>query len=27
LKVDPDAITPSTTLAKIRAKSLAEKNR
>jgi acetolactate synthase I/II/III large subunit len=27
LKIDPDAITPSTTLAKIRAKSLAEKNR
>jgi acetolactate synthase-1/2/3 large subunit len=27
LKVDPEAITPSTTLAKIRAKSLAEKSR
>jgi acetolactate synthase I/II/III large subunit len=27
LKIDPEAITPATTLAKIRAKSLAEKNR
>jgi acetolactate synthase-1/2/3 large subunit len=27
LKIDPDAITPTTTLSKIRAKSLAEKGR
>ena len=26
LKIDPEAITPATTLAKIRAKSLAEKS-